>query len=221
VVASDNIGTASGDNDDHTTVTDSDGNDWEQRIEHTNAGNANAACTVSVWTTVAGADLANPDIITFNYASAVTAKAAICWEFTKGASNVVSVQGTTTTDEGDNSQFASLASDTVTSAEYLFFRGFCNEGDADTTGLTATTNFTSCGYISTDGGGEASNMGAACEFRIVTSTQQTSAPSKTGDTTSDWASGFPILKEAAAPTTTTQGIVIGTARPTKEKESAK
>jgi hypothetical protein len=209
VLATDNIGTASGDNDDHTSVTDSDGNTWTQRAEMTNAGNANASCTVSVWTTVAGADLAAPDTIRFNFASAVTAKSVECREFTKGAGNVVSVVGTTTTDEANNTDVQSLASASVSSGSYLFFRGICWEGDADTTGMTATTDFTSCGYTSTDGGGESGNMGVSCEYRIVTSTQQTSDPTMTGDAGADNASGFPILKEAAAPTTKTQAIVIG------------
>jgi hypothetical protein len=208
-LAGDNIGTSSGDNDDHTSVSDSDGNSWTQRIEHTNAGNANAACTVSVWTTVAGADLADPDTITFNFASAITAKAVKCWEFTIGSGNVISVVGTTATAEEDAGDPGSLDSATVASAEYLFFRGICEETDADATALTATTDFTSCGVVRTDGGGESSNMLATCEFRINTSTGETSDPTTVGDTTHDNAHGFPVLKEAAAPTTTTQAIVIG------------
>jgi len=63
--------------------------------------------------------------------------------------------------------------------------------------------------VSTDGAAEASNMGASCEFRINTSTGETSDPTFTGDATHDNAHVFPVLKEAAAPSSTTQGIVIG------------
>ena len=211
VFSSDNVGTASGDNDDHTDVSDSVGNSWTQRAEMTNAGNANASVTVSLWTTEAAFVLDGTDTITFTVVSAVTAKAAMCREFTVGAGNVVSVVGAVATDETNNGQVASLASTTVASAEYLFFRGIGYESDADITGLTATSSpaFTSCGVTSTDGGGEASNIGVTCEWIIATATTETSNPSFTGDTSADNATAFPNLKEDVAPTGNTQAVIIG------------
>lgn len=214
VFSTDNVGTASGDNDDHTDVSDSVGNSWTQRAEMTNAGNANASVTVSLWTTEAAFILDGTDTITFTVVSAVAAKAAMCREFTVGAGNVVSVVGAVATDETDNGQVASLASTTVASAEYLFFRGIGYEGDADTTGLTATASpvFTSCGVTSTDGGGEASNIGVSCEWIIATATTETSDPTLTGDATVDNATVFPNLKEDVAPTTNPRAIIIGGSR---------
>ncbi len=203
VHASDNIGTTAGDNNDHTAVSDSDSNVWVQAAEFTNAGNAAAAVTVSVWTTVAGADLITSDTITFTTASDVIAKAAICWEFTTGDTEL-HVEGATATSETDGGDVPSLASTTVDSAAYLFFRGIGYEGDADTTGLTATSSptFTSCGVVGTDGGGEAGNIGASCEFIIATATTETSDPAFAGDATVDNATVFPNLEEGAAPAAT-------------------
>ena len=201
VFSTDNVGTSSGDNNDHTGVSDSVGNNWTQRAEMTNAANSNASVTVSLWTTEATAVLDGTDTITFTVVSNVIAKAAMCREFTVGASNVVSVVGAVATSETDGADVPSLASTAVTSAEYLFFRGIGYEGDADTTGLTATVSpaFTSCGVTGTDGGGEAGNIGVSCEWIIATATTQTSDPTLTGDTTVDNATVFPNLKEDTAP----------------------
>ena len=209
--ASDNVGTSGGDNDDHIGVSDSVGNSWTQRGERTNAGNANASVTVSIWTTEAEFVLDGTDTITFTMVSDVINKAAICHEFTVGASNVVSVVGAIASDEADNTDVPSLASTTVASAEYLFFRAIGFEGDADTTGLTATSSpaFTGCNLTGTDGGGEAGNAGVTCEWIIATATTQTSAPAFEGDATVDNASVFPNLKEDTAPVGNTRAIIIG------------
>lgn len=211
VFASDNIGTSAGDNDDHIGVSDSVGNSYTQRAEMTNAGNANASVTVSLWTTKAAFVLDGTDTITFTTASDVAAKAAMCREFTVGAGNVVSVVGVVATSETNNADVPSLPSTTVASAEYLFFRGIGYEGDADTTGLTATVSpaFTSCGVDGTDGGGEAGNIGITCEWIIATATTQTSAPAFEGDASADNATVFPNLKEDVAPTGNPRAIIIG------------
>ena len=75
VFATDNVSTTDGQTSLHSSVTDSDNNTYTKQCEFTNGqGAAAAGATVSIWTAVAGATLADPDIITANTGSDVTDK---------------------------------------------------------------------------------------------------------------------------------------------------
>ena len=204
VVAKDNIqitdGTTAGD---VTSVTDTRSNSYTKAHEFTNAqGGQSKGAHVSVWFARAATELTSGDTITANFVSCdCNDKTAIrAWEFTVAAGNTFQVADTTEL-ANDGADPGSMTSGTVASKEWLFFRGIAYESDIDVTSLTPTTNFTDIGVESTDGGGEASNMGVTGEFRIVTATSETSDPTAVGDTTHDNASVFIVFEEIAPAST--------------------
>jgi hypothetical protein len=201
IVASDNIGTAAGDNNDHTSITDSTGsNTWTQAREFTNAGAAAAAATVSVWYSTLAAELTvTTASITANFNGSPTASALSCWEFTKGTGTVtLATGGQEVADDGADP--SSLTISGLTSREHLFIRGVASE--ADSPGFTQTGSYSAFNARGTTGGGGASNMHVGGEFIIATATGHTSDPTVAS---ADHASVFIALwvNDGAAPPTPT------------------
>jgi hypothetical protein len=199
ILAVDNISTGGGNTSDHTTVTDAASNPWVKVYEASNAANAAAACTVSVWRTIATSTLSSGGAITFNIASNRTAWAATCHEFSIAASQVLSEDITPEIQENDNSEILTDASGTVASREHLFIRGVCGETN-DATAWTADGNYSGFTMTSstTSGGGSASNMGARGDYRILNATSDNNDPIW-GDTM-DHATIYAVINEDPAGT---------------------
>ena len=202
IVATDNFATTEGNSNEHSSITDSLGNTWVKAYEWNNEGAAAGKATASVWhmkCTTGGTSTC-----TVNLANAVTAKAFQVQEWTIGASNVVSVEGTPVGVSADGADAGSLTVGSLTSAEYLFIRSDAIE--TATSAYTVTTNFSAIGGVSTAGGGDASNMSVYGEYRILTGTTSTSDPTTEN---SDQAAVFVALKEAAPPVVTGLGWAYG------------
>lgn len=204
--ATDNVDTTDGQTSLHQSVADSDLNSYTKWCEFTNSqGAAEAGATISLWTAIsAGTLTAAVDSITLTTASNVTDKVINVMSFTIGAGNVVSLAGTCKTLANDGADAGSLTISGLSSAERLYIRGIATESN-NATSLTASTNFTLMkesavpdGCANTTGGGEASDMGVCGEYRVNTSTGETSDPTLV-DTSNDNASIFIALIESAPP----------------------
>ena len=197
VLAVDNISTGGGETSDHTTVTDAASNVWVKQVEFSNAAGGAAACTVSVWTTVATTELSSGAAITFNIASNRTAWAATCHEFTISVGDELT-QRDKQTQEADNTDPANLPSGTVAAIAHLWIHGMC--GETNDTGYTGDTGYTEFTFSSstTSGGGSAGNMAARACFDITT-TETTNDNDPSWADAPDFARGLIALEETTAP----------------------
>ncbi len=160
-IAIDNISTTDGNTNSVSSITDAAGNTWTKAREYTNGqGGAAAGATVAVYYTRATTQLNNAAAITFNFASAITAKAAKCYEFT--LSNNVVVDGT-----GDEAKDAadpgSLTATGANNVEHLWIRAIA----AETTGTAWTAT---AGWTKVNATASAGAMSIAWEFKISTGT---------------------------------------------------
>jgi len=204
VCATDNV-SGSGNTNDHSAVTDSGSNTYTKAYEFTEGtGGTAAGVTVSVHFSKLGTALTSgASTITCNFASVTDKAMHLVSEFTIGVGNVVSVEGTPQGEESNGGDAGALTISGLASREYLFVRGIGTESNAALS-MTATASYSlpdapSDGCNNTTGGGEATDMGACSEYRILTGTGDTSNPTLV-DTTNDNASVYVALKEAAAPT---------------------
>jgi hypothetical protein len=193
-VVTDNSSSTDGDNSEHTSVSGGEGN-WAKIAEYTNANGAAAGgVTTSLWLFEATGSVPTGTSITITLAAAVADKTAQMWEFTKAANTTIVQQDTTQTGQVDAaSNFASLSISGLPSAPRLYFRASGKEANIGTTGFTATSGFTSLGQIRSRN--NASAVGACSEFRLNTSTGETSNP--TLATSGDTADIFVALVEQA------------------------
>lgn len=193
VIAKDNVSTTDGETSEVSSVTDSGGNTWTKAKEYTNGeGAAAEGSTVSVWYSRLTTGISSGGTITANYGSATVAKALSAWKFTVGAS--VSVVASVTGAADATSTAGSLSLSGLTSKEYLFFRGSSREGAGTSDSFTATSGFTKISWAGNTGGASATNnIKVQGEFKIATSTGETSNPTDTQ--TGDWASVFFALQE--------------------------
>ncbi len=181
----DNTSTSDGNNNEHTSVTDSVGNSWVKVAERTNSPTAAAAdgVTISIWITKCSVALNTGGTITMNFTSNRTDKASIAWAFTMTAGQAA-VEGAADQlgEVNGANNFASLTFSGLASAARLYLRGCSKEANIGTTGFANTTNFTSMGQIRSRN--NAAAVGACGEFRINTSTGETSNPTLaiSGDT---------------------------------------
>lgn len=179
VVAADNLSASNGNNNEHTTVTDSVGNTWKKRSEYTNSrSSAAAGTTVSIWSGRITTSVTTSDSITVNFSSNITAKAATGWQFSFTGAPGFSIAGSTTVgDVGTDPTNLTIGS--LTSNQYLWVRAVAAEDNATT--FTASTNYTTFTHTSstTSGSSGTSNIGARGEFRIFTGTTDSSNPTGT------------------------------------------
>jgi len=198
-VAANNVDTADGNTTLCSSITDTRSNTYNKLREFTNAqGAAAAGATVCIFYSIltTALTLAGSDVITVTFASSIAAKAADGEEFSIGAGNVISVEGTPQDLANDNADAGSMTVSGLASAEYLFYRAIASETNAASI-ATMSTGFDETHVAQTSGGAEASNMGATWEYDIpVPGTSSTSDPTM-ADTTADRASIFLALKEAA------------------------
>jgi hypothetical protein len=175
VLAVDNISTGGGETSDHTLVTDDAGNTWTKQVEFSNAQGGAASCTVSIWTTVATAELSSGAAITFDILSNRTAWAATCKEFTISVGDELT-QRDKVTRELDNAVPDSLDSGTVAAISHLWIHGIC--GETSDTGYSATSGWATFAFGSstTSGGGSAGNMAARADYIIVSTTTENNNP---------------------------------------------
>lgn len=174
VLAVDNISTGGGETSDHTSVTDAGSNVWVKRGEFSNTAGGAAACTVSVWTTVAGTAI-GPGDITFNILSNRTAWAATCESFSMTVGDEATERGQTN-EEQDNTDPGNLTSATVADIEHLWIHGMC--GETNDTAYTASSTYTAFTFTSstTTGGGSAGNVAARAGWDIHSGTTNDNDP---------------------------------------------
>jgi uncharacterized repeat protein (TIGR01451 family) len=188
--ASDNIASIDGD-DPLLSVTDSSGNCWTVQRCFANASGATTCIATSKITT---ALTSGSGTITANFPQNITAKAMIVREFTVGAGNTIAITGTPQILANDGADPGSMTI-AVASAQHLFVRSTALERPTGGAWSVTNINWTTTGCNGTTGGGAASNMDICGEFRIDTSTGDTSNP---GGTNVDSASVFIAFDEVAA-----------------------
>lgn len=195
-IAIDNLSTTDGVTNDVTSVSDTQLNTWNKAGEFTNTvgGVAGDGATIAVFYSVLTTQLTTSDTVTVNYSGNVTAKArASLRSFTLGAGSSISIAGTVQTLANDNANAGSMTISGLSNGEYLFVRAIASE--TDTSGISVTTNYTTLGSTTSGtGGSEKGHMAVDGEFRIVTATGDTSAPTMT-DTTADRASLYIAFQE--------------------------
>lgn len=194
-VVSDNISTADGNTNDHTSVSG-----WTGTItklgERTNTvgGAAGDGVCVSLWLLEASAIIAVNTVLTINFSASVADKSAAFQRFSKGAGTTARAIGAVATGGADASNNpGALALAGLDSSSRLYVRAVGVEGNSSTS-LTASTGFTALASVRSRN--NASAVYAAGEFRVNASAGETSAP--TLPTTSDNASVFAAIQEYAA-----------------------
>jgi len=192
VIASDNVATADGNTSEVSSIADSaGGNTWTKAREFCNAqGAANAGTTLSFWYSKLVNQIASGGTITVTFANTITAKAISAQEFTMASGSLISIVDAADL-PNDVLDVGSMTTATLPSNEYLFFRAIAGE-TTTAIAFTPTTNFTEVTRGQMTGGLPASNQSAFGEFRIVTSTAQTSNPTTI---IGDYASSFVVFKE--------------------------
>lgn len=172
--ASDNINTTDWDFSEVVSVTDQAGNLWRKVAEWTNGqGAAAGGVTVSVWLCKVRTALST-QTATVTWSGTVGDRCCRIWKFTVGAGNTLSphTQPKVTVADGSTNP-GSLTSETGASKEYLFVRAVGCELNS-TADLTLTS-----GYSAITGNRSRSNTSSVShrgEFRILTATASTSAP---------------------------------------------
>lgn len=214
-IALDNTQTTDGQTSEVSSIDDPRSNTWTKLGEYCNGqGGAASGATVSVWKTKATTAYQQNDAITVNFANTITAKAGRFQCFTVGSGNDIQLAGTLQTRADDGADPGSMSTSSLSSKEYLHFRASAREGTS--TNGTASTNFTRIVSVAgTSGGGGASNMSAWAEYRINTTTGETSDPTVAS---ADTASVFMALEETGGtsaisgssdPAFTTSGTLAG------------
>ncbi len=176
VVVADNLSTADGNNNEHTSVSGG-AIEWTKLSEHTNANGAAAAgVTVSVWRAHATGTVNTGTTITIDLSGAVVDKTCSFWKFTVAAGTTLAQQSgasiVTNATDGANG-FGSSAYSGLASAHRLYFRGLAKEANS-TTQITPSTSFTA--ITARRSRNSAAAVLVRGEFRINTSTGETSNP---------------------------------------------
>ena len=181
-IAKDNTSTTDGATSEVTNCTDSAGNQYVKAGEYTNsAGSANSGATVALWYCKLTSNLASSGTITVTHDS-VTDVAISAWRFTM--TSILRLASSATPVVSDTTAHGtSIALSGLPSKEYLFVRATAIEDEVLTTD-TATASYTASDHLaSTTAGAATGNIFLAGEFRILTGTGSTSAPTYTGATT--------------------------------------
>lgn len=175
IIAMDNVGTTDGDLSTVTSVVDQNSNTYSKAAEFTNGqGSALAGATISVWYSILTNGVNGLGVMQAFYSGNSTAKGFHVARFTKGVGTTIGIQ-TSTGLANDGADAGSITLSSLPSREYLFIRGCAIEA-ASATG-TASTNFTNINaVVGTTGGGAATNMQVQSEYRITTTTSETTNP---------------------------------------------
>lgn len=209
VNVTDNVSTSDGNPNEHTSVSGGTGT-WTKLGEYCNSGGAAAGgVVVSVWLFQASGTVAIGTTITLNLAGAVVDKAASFWKFTKAAGTSIvpdtaPATNPITSEVNAASGFGSSAFTGLASAARLYFRGLAKEANS-TTQLTVSTSFTA--ITNSRSRNNTLAIGAWGEFRINTSTGETSNP--TLAVTGDTAGLFLSLVEQLTPISGTVAATLG------------
>jgi len=201
LIAMDNLTTTDTNSNNVTSIVDTGGNTWTKAREWTNGnGTAATGATVAAFyclVTVA-MDSDGGDTITTNFSSAITSKAIKLWRFSVAAGSTFLVAGNATDVATDASTPPSMAISSLTSGEYLFLRAEAAESNSATE-WTVSSSYTNIPVVKADTGTAGTSMEVRGEFRILTGTGSTSAPTLSGNV--DRADIFLAIKEtlAAAP----------------------
>jgi hypothetical protein len=161
---SDNLGTADGSSNDHSSLEDncSPPNTWTKVTEHTDTdGVAGDGSVVSVWYSVLKTTVGAGNTLTGTFASAITARGMTITEatLTDGAVNVADI--------GVGQGSITAASATLPNREYLFFYAASSEGNDNS--KTVTPNYTEQFDFRTGNTGDV-NISAYVQTRIQTTT---------------------------------------------------
>lgn len=174
LVAKDNLGTTDADHNEITGVTDSASNTYTQIAEFTNGqGAENSGETVGVFVVRAASQLTSGGTVTISYSANTDASAARFREFTCGAA--LELAGSIQTDTQSVTDPGSMSISGLSSLSRLYVRAIAEE-HASGTELTPTTDFTATGVVLADNGSSSASMRIVGEFRINTSTGETSDP---------------------------------------------
>lgn len=182
-VSSDNTSTTDGDNSEVTGVSGGTGT-WSKLAEYTNGqGSAAAGTTVALWLFVPSGANASGATFTATFTSNRSQRRACMWVFSKDSTTTIQLDPETSpqsTATDATNGFGSVSFSGLSSQERLYFRAMAKETGSATT-LTASTNFTVANSLA--GGAQ---IGLHNEFRINTSTGETSNPTlaDSGDTSS-------------------------------------
>lgn len=192
-IVTDNIATADGDTNTHTSVSGGTGT-WSKLGEYTNTvggAGGDGVCT-SVWLFQATGTLSTSTTITMDLSGNATDKASSFWKFTKAAGTSIAVDAGPTTNGVDGTNgFGSVSFSSLPSKSRLYFRGLGKEANS-TTDITVSTNFTAISVARSRNSSSA--VFVRGEFRINTSTGETSNP--TLAVSGDTAGVFVALSEA-------------------------
>lgn len=182
-----------------TGVTDSAGNTYTKAKAWVNGqAAAQTGASVSIWFSKLTSQLNSGGTITatFDATASRDAAAMLAIEFTIGAGNVVSVEGSATQSD-DAVDPSALTISGLTNQEYLWFHALAAEGPNSDT-YSFDPDYSLNNGNGTTGGGAQTNMHIRAEYRIFTGTTDTvDMTSNTADR--DYAQAYVALKEAGAP----------------------
>jgi hypothetical protein len=177
-VGFDNLQTTDGASNSVTDVSGGTGT-WEKQDEETNGNGAAAAgISVALWKFKATGTVAIGTVITITFSAAIVEKCAWLWKYTVGAGKKLQLtSGATNPTSGVNdaaTSFPSLTFAGLPSLSRLYLEACARAANTATT-LTVSTNFTQITGLRTHNAAAA--VMARGEFRINTSTGETSVPS--------------------------------------------
>lgn len=178
VLATDNQGATDGATSDHTSIT-CNSNTFTKIQEWTYSGGGAAnGVTISIWYCVLTNGI-NGHTCTVALAGSAPgngAKGLRIMALNRNTGQTLSVDSTVTVTSGTNNPVGSLSTSGLTSKEHLHFRAYGIE-TSSAIASTPSTNFTNLAAYGTSSGSSATNVSARAEYRINTSTGETSAPS--------------------------------------------
>lgn len=166
-----------------TGVTDTASNTWSKAGEQVNtvAGVAADGVTVAVFYTRAANAMASGATITITYANSITSKAAVTRKFTGALGAIQQATGSPKyANPNSGNDFGSLSYSSLASKSRIYFRGMCKGANIAAPDLTPSSNFTDIDGLRSHN--SAAAICAMAEFRVNTSTGETSAPTYSGNT---------------------------------------
>ena len=174
------------------SVTDGNGNTYTRVREFVN-GQGSAATGAHVGLFYSIVTVAGSGQVTVTCDTAQTAKAAMWRLFTFGAGSTIAIDAASDL-ANDAADPGSMSSSGLSSTERLYVRATALERATGGT-WTVTSTFSTAGSIGTSGGSAVTNMDCDGEYKIATSTGETSDPTATAV---DCASIFVALGEVVA-----------------------
>lgn len=135
-------------------------------------GAADAGATASLWYVVLNQPVDTTMTLDIAFSTVTTAKAATGWIFSRGASTLVSDGSGTRSDDALDPGAITLAG--LTNRQHIYVRGTASEAALGT--YTATAGYTAFDHSGSTVGAGDTAMTATAEFKIATSTGDTSDP---------------------------------------------